>query len=870
MKHNFSLLFKSSILIFIIILLGILPGLFKTGELFKESEETSSGALESMQWMSQIRAYPDVDIPSDKFYKAFEYSKNNLAEEKSLKVLDSWQSLGPNNVGGRSLCLAVHPVDTATLFMGSASGGLWKSTSGGLGANAWTLVNTGYPSSAVSSIAIDSTNPNVMYIGTGENYGYQYSNYGLDIRVTRGMYGIGILKTTNGGLNWIKALDWSYNNQRGVWKVIINPRNPNIVYAATSEGVFKSYDAGANWTQVLNYLMAMDLLFNTVDTTTLYVSIGDLSNNVPNANVGIYKSSNSGLNWTKLTGGLPATWSGKATLQMYRRNPNRIYANIANDVTSYVGYYRSTNGGLNWTVGSTTIPSGNQGWYNQAHLVKSNDSNAILVGTLNVEKSTNGGTSFSTKSSWSAWINGATPPGDPEGPANFVHADVHYYESNPKDPNKIYAITDGGLYRSNNFGESNSFYSCNGGYVTTQFYASLGQSWTDSIFCVGGLQDNRAVFYQGTVAWYKTFSGDGACSQVNSQNKNICYTEYTYGALSSSTNGGVNWNGPAVGPPGNGNASTYCFNMPYVVCVSNPTIIYAGGTSIYKSVNSGASWTGPYGSFGGGKVLSIAASSTGVDTVYAGILPVGSSIAGVYRSVNAGLAWVDISGGMVPNRYPTRVYVNQFNSKEVYVTFGGFGTAHVLKSTNSGNNWINITSNLPDVPTHSVAVDPLYPQNIYVGNDLGVYVSINGGTSWSEFRAGMPYALVFDMTIVNASRKLRVTTHGNGIFERRLYQNPLGISGNEYEIPKEYKLEQNYPNPFNPGTKINYSIPKAGLITLKVYDMLGKEVSTLVNENKNPGDYTIVFNGGNLSSGIYFYKLSSGDFTQTKKMLLIK
>jgi hypothetical protein len=134
----------------------------------------------------------------------------------------------------------------------------------------------------------------------------------------------------------------------------------------------------------------------------------------------------------------------------------------------------------------------------------------------------------------------------------------------------------------------------------------------------------------------------------------------------------------------------------------------------------------------------------------------------------------------------------------------------------------------------------------------------------------MPYALVFDMTIVNASRKLRVTTHGNGIFERRLYQNPLGISGNEYEIPKEYKLEQNYPNPFNPGTKINYSIPKAGLITLKVYDMLGKEVSTLVNENKNAGNYTIVFNGGNLSSGIYFYKLSSGDFTQTKKMLLIK
>jgi hypothetical protein len=869
MKQNSSFLLKVYIVLLLIISLGILPEIIQHKEdSFTEDEETSSGALESMQWMSQIRAYPDADIPADKFYRAFEYSRDNLAEEKNLVVLDSWQSLGPNNVGGRSLCLAVHPVDTATLFIGSASGGLWKSTTGGVGASAWTLVNTGYPSSAVSSIAIDSTNPNVMYIGTGENYGYQFSNFGLDVRVTRGMYGIGILKTTNGGLNWTKALDWSYNNQRGVWKVIINPRNPNIIYAATSEGVYKSYDAGANWTQVLNYLMAMDLLFNTTDTTTLYVSIGDLSNNVPNANVGIYKSTNSGLNWTKLAGGLPATWSGKATLQMYRGNPNYIYANIANDVTTYVGYYRSTNGGLNWTVGSTSVPSGNQGWYNQAHLVKSNDPQAILVGTLDVEKSLNGGASFTTKTHWYLWINGATPPGQPEGPASFVHADVHYFETNPKEPNKVYAISDGGLYRSNDFGET--FYSCNGGYVTTQFYASLGQAWTDSIFCIGGLQDNRAVFYQGTTAWYKTFGGDGACSQVNSQNKSICYTEYTYGSMSSSVDGGVNWNGPATGPPGNGSASSYCFNMPYVVCISNPAVIYAGGTSIYKSVNSGQTWAGPYGSFGGGKVLSIAASSTGTDTIYAGILPVGSSVAGVYRSVNAGLAWTDISGGVVPNRYPTRVHVNQLNSKEVYVTFGGFGTAHVLKSTNAGNNWINITNNLPDVPTHSVAVDPLYPQNIYVGNDLGVYVSTNGGTSWSEFRVGMPYAIVFDLTIVNPSRKLRATTHGNGVFERKLYQNPLGITGNGNETPKEYKLEQNFPNPFNPSTKINYSVPKSGLVTLKIYDMIGKEVATLVNENKTAGNYTMVFNGSNLSSGIYFYRLTAGNFSETKKLMVIK
>ena len=169
--------------------------------------------------------------------------------------------------------------------------------------------------------------------------------------------------------------------------------------------------------------------------------------------------------------------------------------------------------------------------------------------------------------------------------------------------------------------------------------------------------------------------------------------------------------------------------MPYVVCISNPTVLYAGGVNIYKSTNSGSSWQGPYGSFGGGKVLSIAASSTGTDTVYAGILPVGSSVAAVYRTVNAGTTWTDVSNGMVPNRYPTRIHVNQYNSKEVYVTFGGFGTAHVIKSTNAGTSWTNITGNLPDIPAQSICIDPVY-NNLYLGNDLGMYVSTNGGTNW--------------------------------------------------------------------------------------------------------------------------------------------
>ena len=481
------------------------------------------------------------------------------------------------------------------------------------------------------------------------------------------------------------------------------------------------------------------------------------------------------------------------------------------------------------------------------------------------------GTSFTTKSSWSAWINGATPPGDPEGPTNFVHADVHFFETNPKDPNKIYAITDGGLYRSNNFGDS--YFSCNGGYVTTQFYAQLGQSYTDSVFCVGGLQDNRSVFYQGTVAWYKTFQGDGFNCAVNSQNKSICYTEYSYGSIYRSTNGGVNWNTISA-PPGSGSETSYCFNTPYVLCRTNPLVLYVGGTSIYKSTTGSGSWQGPYGSFGGRKVLSLACSNNSTDTLYCGVIPptIGSTLrASIFKSVNGGTVWTEIADtNVLPNRYPTDIHIDAVNANIVYVTYGGFSSGHVYKTVNGGVTWTNITGTLPDVPHQCVVADPLYPQNVYIGNDLGVYVTTNSGASWNEFRFGMPYSIVFDLSIVNANRKLRATTHGNGIWQRSLYQNPLGITGNGNEIPKEFKLEQNYPNPFNPSTKINYSVPKSGFVTLIIYDMLGKEVSTLVNEGKNPGSYTIVFNGNNLSSGIYFYRLSSGKFTDTRKLVLIK
>jgi hypothetical protein len=243
---------------------------------------------------------------------------------------------------------------------------------------------------------------------------------------------------------------------------------------------------------------------------------------------------------------------------------------------------------------------------------------------------------------------------------------------------------------------------------------------------------------------------------------------------------------------------------------------------------------------------------------------------GFFRSINGGVNWTNISSGL-PNRYPTDIGVNPLKSSEVYAVFSGFGTPHVYKTINYGSSWINVSGNLPDIPFQAVIVDPVFTNHVYVGNDFGVYVSTNGGTDWNSFTDGLtPAVMVFDLSISLSNRKIRAVTHGNGVFERKLLDGSVGIISSSSNIPEEFTLYQNYPNPFNPLTHLEFGISKLEFVSLKVFDILGKEVMTLVNETKPAGKYSVTFDGSNLSSGIYFYKIEAGDFIKVKRMALIK
>lgn len=709
-------------------------------------KEKRSGAFDALQWWNIQRAFPEEDIPVDKYYSEYLRAKEIFGDRDNINSIDTWDNIGPDNVGGRTLAIAVNPTDTSIIWLGAASGGLWKSITGGIGTHAWTNVPTvGIPTLGVSSILIDSINPDVMYIGTGETYNYQQALNGLSIRVTRGSYGSGILKTTNGGTNWTKSLDWTYQQNRGVWDIVNDPLSSNVLYAATTEGIFKTTNAGNNWIQVFTEKMVMDLAIDRLNPNVIYAGVGNLGSQNP----GLYRSTNNGINWTKLTNGLPSTNSGRTSISTYHKNPKILIASIGNDLST-VGLYRSTDQGNSWTqvTGSSPDFLSYQGWYAKCVQIKSDDSSKVLVGGVSFYKSINSGSGLVVKNAGAAF-KGFVPPGGPEGPPDYMHVDFHDIVSSPKDPNKVYIACDGGLFRSNDFGET--FYGCNGGYVTTQFYNGFSNSAYDSTIALGGLQDNYSVRYSGNDTWYRTSGGDGIMTAIDPMNHNIMFCCSQYLTVYRSTNQGVNNSWTTVLSGGNAN-----FVAPLLMCPSNPNILYAGRNQVMKSTNGGlsGSWTATSSPLDGNLILSLAVSFTSADTFYASTVPTTSVPMGFFRSINGGTNWTNISGGL-PNRYPTDIAVNPQNSGEAYAVFSGFNTPHVFKTTNSGNSWININGNLPDVPFQAVIVDPQFTRNVYVGNDFGVYVSTNLGTNWNSFADDMPpAAMVFDLSISKSNRKL--------------------------------------------------------------------------------------------------------------------
>lgn len=822
----------------------------------------TSGAFESLRYWTEQRAYPNNGIPETGLMAAYEHTLVYFAADAPPDS-NEWETIGPHNFGGRTIGIAFNPLNPNTIYAGSASGGLWRSYTGGEGVSAWEYVETGFPVHGVSSIAISPVDTNIILIGTGEVYNKENTQGGVAVRETRGSYGIGILKTTDGGSSWTKSIDWTQDQKKGVWQVKFNPYDPNTLWAATTEGTYKSYDQGENWTLVHPTVMATDLLIMHADTSIVLVACGNLQS----IGRGIYRTTDGGANWTKLTNGLPSDFGGKILLHAPQNSQGLIYASIGNGYFSNAGTWlcKTTDYGDTWTVVNTDDYSTYQGWFSHFVIVQENNHDILLTAGVDVFKSTNGGTVLNQQSYWYNWDMGRTPIGGPEGPDDYSHADHHCFAVHPTDPNIVYFGNDGGVFRTTDFGET--FEGLNGGYQTQQFYNGLQSSLTDSAWMIGGFQDNASAIYDGDLAWIRVVGGDGGWGAVNQQYNNILYGSLQGGRTYRSTDGGVSF--VDISPNRDGRVA---FIAPYVVSPINSDIMYHGSGKPEKSTNRGTSWSYMNGAstLTPNPPISMVSGNVNEDHLYITTAPV---ITGreIFRTTDGGATFTEISAGL-PDRYPTDISVGGHNDSIVVVVFSGFGTPHVFRSVDHGDNWMDISGDLPDIPVNSVLIDPRWHDNIYIGTDIGMFCTTDAGANWLDYNQGMiGRPIVLSLSFAEDGYAfLFAGTHGNGAFKRRLPDVPVNVDDHLTELPGEFELRQNFPNPFNPSTVIEYTIKTGAHVNLSIFDPLGRRIVTLFDGYKQAGTYKNDFDASELAAGVYYYRLEAGNFSKTKKMLFLK
>ena len=805
--------------------------------------EDRTGAYHALVQWSLQRSYPDTQFPSEGYMAAF--AERHAMAARTAEPGTSWEPMGPTNNGGRTLAVVINPERPESIWIGSAGGGLWRSYDAGLNAS-WERVTIGFPVTSASTVAIAESDTNVVYLGTGEVYRYQDTRGGVLDRPTRGSYGIGILKTEDGGASWSHVLDWSLNQERGVARVRVHPMDEDNVWAATTEGVYHSSDGGATWDNVNPVIMAMDVILHPTDPDVIISAHGDQES----AGKGIYRSTNGGTTWTQLTSGVPSNFIGKIILDRHPTDMDIVYASVGNGITSPTSTWliRTLDGGDTWSTVTTLDYARYQGWFAHYVGISPHDPDLVYLAGVSFYKSTDGG--------FTASLSGS------------MHVDHHAMAFHPTDPDIAYFANDGGIYRTTNGGTS--YEDLNEGYTVMQFYNSTGHAATDSLVAIAGAQDNGTWMWTGSSSWAKVGFGDGSWAAIDPTDANIQYLSSQFLNMSRTLN---MWgSSTGISPPGGGATA---FIAPYVLAPSEPERLYAGRNIIYRSDNRGSSWTATNGGveLDGNAALAMAVSPQDADVVYVTTAPdrlpgASGNPTGVHITTDGGDTWTDVTGTL-PDRMFMDVAVDPSNAQTAYVTASGFGAGHVFKTTNGGTSWTDITGTLPDAPTSAVVVDPLDPNEVYVGNDVGVFVSRDGGGTWESFNVGLPEAvIVTDLAISPMDRSLRVGTHGNGMWKRSIDR--VVVANEPGSTPTGFALESITPNPVRTDANIAFRLERAEHVRIAVYDLRGREVAVLVDRSLAAGRHTAQFRSGGMASGSYAVRLEVEGKVETLRMTIVR
>ena len=664
----------------------------------------------------------------------------------------SWSSYGPTTVTrygtgynsgyGRVSCIAFHPTLENTLFIGMPQGGIWKSSDNGIN---WAVLSDDIPSGSVSGIVVDYNNANTIYLLTGDGDaigGGFVSSYGFL------QQSVGVLKSTDGGVSWNQT--GTFPSTVGAFygfKLLQHPTSSNTLFAATTDGIYKTTNGGTAWTleQVGNFT---DIEFKPGSPATMYaVARGGTDP--------FWISTNTGGTWsnTGITGD-PNTAS-RLAIGVSAANSAYVYllAGPATGAGSFRGVYRSTNSGTTFTLRTTTpnilgypvngSDDEDQATYDLGIEVDPNDAEEIITCGINIWRSTNGGTTMVNETYWEDNVAAAT---------EYVHADVHNLTYHPNNINKIFACTDGGVGYSSNDGVDWSFPS-----LDLQIMATYHADWYEpnNDILANGTQDNGTNVKYGSTNTYRHIYGADGFDCLIDQTDILDIVYVANGKVRRTTDGGLT--GVNITPTGVGTFPQLARSF------SDDNDILAGGSgSVFRSTNRGTTWTEettPKGS----RVLTTCPSNS--NRVYA------SNGTTLWRSDDKAVNWISISGNA---GYPTGVNITDLearpsNSTVIWASFGGYtADKKVYYSADSGRNWSNLSGSLPNVACHTIALDE--NNTVYVGTDIGVFVRPSGESDWQPYLNGLPKTPVSELMVNNTANTVIACTFGRGNFIDDLYQ----------------------------------------------------------------------------------------------------
>ncbi len=876
--------------------------------------EKGKGWKQFQRWnyFMEPRAYPSGKIPKSAIY-------NVKKRKRSQKNYGNWQPLGPDysppwlksklSYGiGRINCIEFQADNKNIIWVGTPSGGIWKTEDKG---TSWHSTTDNFPALGISDIVINPLYPDSMYIATGDADGEDTYSFGLMI-------------SSDAGKTWQPTeLSYKISEKVSTTKILINPQSPHKLIVASTEGIYVSEDAARSWTKTIDGNFT-DIEFNPDNPNIIYAA--DCSG----SSATVLKSADGGKIFMQTNAFPENNRMNRIEIAVTKANADRVYAIGSNGLDNGIGYFNvSYNSGESWKYKEAHKPEknllgwsadgsdkGGQGWYDLTLLASPQNPDLIYLGGINIWKSKNAGEDWELLTNWKS-------PKKQE----YIHADQHELCFSPFDK-MLYSANDGGLYRKN---ENDEWEFISDSMEILQVY-NIGVNSLRPDMIIAGSQDNGTMLKHNG-KWSKILSGDGMCCFIDPISPRIMYAEYNNGGLMKSTKSGADFKD--ISPPaekGNG-----AWVTPFIIDPKDRHTLIAGYNDIYMSNSAGDKWKkitnnlSPYH-----KIQHLAISASTERVIYA------ASFYSIWKINLYPQIKVEKIGTTLPKLAVSSINVSPNSENKIWVTLSGYEEENkIFVSEDSGKSWHNMSVGLPNVPVNCMLLDNTGNElQLYAGTDVGVFFYDNEAQQWSDFSRNLPNVIVNDLKINGFKKKNKIiaATFGRGLWET--YSSPYAdfsvsttetsknkavtftnlsfISPTKYEWDfgegaeprfvngegphtvkykttgiKDVKLtveeggRQNTmlkekcitvlpdlfniisPNPSKGNFKLKLVSEEMGYLKLKIIDSKGALINTFkLNKNMEMQEFNI--ETGIHSSGIFFLKIKGCGFNTTTKIVVNK